>query len=239
MGKHSAPSESHLGPALAVIAMASAPTLFGGGNVQAATANSSILNAIASCESGGKNVRNSSGSSTASGYWQIVNGTWKAHGGLKFAPTAIQATYEEQFQVAQNILNGQGLGAWSESKHCWSKKVTVAAPATIVPISDPPPPIVVKSPAPLPPPKPSPPPKPATVVPKHSTSAPKVIKKQTAPPTRSVAHVAAQSYLIKKGDTLSNIARVNHSTVKSLAGLNRDTVKNVNLIYVGNHLRLR
>src|SRR4051812_1671834 len=184
MGKHSAPSESHLGPALAVIAMASAPALFGGGTAQAATANSSVLNAIASCESGGKNVRNSSGSSTASGYWQIVNGTWKAHGGLKFAPTAIQATYEEQFQVAQNILNGQGLGAWSESKHCWSKKVTVAAPATIVPIPDPPPsPIVVKSPASLPPPKPSPPPKPATVVPKHSTSTPKVIKKQTAPPT--------------------------------------------------------
>jgi LysM repeat protein len=75
--------------------------------------------------------------------------------------------------------------------------------------------------------------------PKHSTSTPKVIKKQTAPPTRSVAHVAAQSYLIKRGDTLSSIAKVNHSTVKRLAGLNRDTVKNVNLIYVGNHLRLR
>jgi LysM repeat protein len=231
MGKHSAPSENHLGPALAVIAMASAPALFGGGTAQAATASSSILNAIASCESGGKNVRNSTGSSTASGYWQIVNGTWKAHGGLKFAPTAIQATYEEQLQVAQNILNGQGLGAWSESKHCWSKKVGVPAPVpAVVPIPKPsqtapppPPPSVVKTPKP----------------PKHSTSAPKVIKKQTAPPTRSVAHVAAQSYLIKKGDTLSSIAKVNHSTVKSLAGLNRDTVKNVNLIYVGNHLRLR
>src|SRR3954467_8123594 len=230
MGKHSAPRESHLGPALAVIAMASAPALFGGGTAQAATANSSVLNAIASCESGGKNVRNSTGSSTASGYWQIVNGTWRAHGGLKFAPTAMQATYEEQLQVAQNILNGQGLGAWSESKHCWSKKVGVPAPVpAVVPIPEPsqtappPPPPVVKTPKPA----------------KHSTSAPKVIKKQTAPPTRSVAHVAAQSYLIKKGDTLSSIARVNHSTVKSLAGLNRDTVKNVNLIYVGNHLRLR
>src|SRR3954468_6042787 len=139
MGKHSAPSESHLGPALAVIAMASAPTLFGGGNVQAATANSSILNAIASCESGGKNVRNSSGSSTASGYWQIVNGTWKAHGGLKFAPTAIQATYEEQLQVAQNIINGQGLGAWCESNHCWSKKGGVPPPVpAVVPIPNPP-----------------------------------------------------------------------------------------------------
>jgi LysM repeat protein len=225
MGKHSAPSESHLGPALAVIAMASAPALFGGGTAQAATANSSILNAIASCESGGKNVRNSTGSSTASGYWQIVNGTWKAHGGLKFAPTAIQATYEEQLQVASNILNGgQGLGAWSESKHCWSKKVEVPAPEPPKPSSPPP---VVK------------PTKPAAAVPKHSTSALKVIKKQTAPPTRSVAHVAAQSYLIKRGDTLSSIAKVNHSTVKRLAGLNRDTVKNVNLIYVGNHLRLR
>src|SRR4051812_8114712 len=171
MGKHSAPSESHLGPALAVIAMASAPALFSGGTAQAATANSSILNAIASCESGGKNVRNSSGISTASGYWQIVNGTWKAHGGLKFAPTAIQATYEEQLQVASNILNGgQGLSAWSESKHCWSKKVGVPAPVpAVVPIPEPPPPVVK-------------PPKPAAA-PKHSTSAPKVIKKQTAPPT--------------------------------------------------------
>lgn len=133
MGKHSAPRESQIRPTLikagAVFAMASVPALFTGATAQAANSDS-ILAAIASCESGGKNIptaiTDSKGrrTSTAGGYFQIVNGTWRAHGGLKFAPTALQASYAEQLVVARNILNGgQGLGAWNESKNCWSKRI--------------------------------------------------------------------------------------------------------------------
>lgn len=239
-GKHRAPTESHIGPTLlkagAVVAMASAPALFSGATAQAAESDS-VLAAISHCESGGKNVRNSTGASTASGYFQIVNGTWKAHGGLKFSSTALGASYEEQLQVARNILNGgQGLGAWSESKSCWSKKIGKVS----VPVAKPEPRPIVKLVVKT---KPEVKQKPvvvkAPVVQKKATSTPKVVKKQTAPPTRTIAKVAAQSYLIKRGDTLSRIASHNHSTVRHLARLNRDTVKNVDLIYAGNHLRLR
>jgi LysM repeat protein len=241
-GKHRAPSKSHVGPILlktgAVVAMASAPALFSTATAQAAESDS-VLAAIAHCESGGKNVRNSTGSSTASGYFQIVNGTWRAHGGLKFASTAIGASYSEQLQIARNILNGgQGLGAWSESKSCWSKKIGKVSAPVSKPTPKPVAKLVIKPPTPVAKTVAKPAVVKTPVVQKKVTSAPKVVKKQTAPPTRTIAKVAAQSYLIKRGDTLSHIARSNHSTVRRLAGLNRDTVKNVDLIYAGNHLRL-
>jgi len=77
---------------------------------------------IIECESGGKNVQNKSGSS-ASGYFQIIDGTWKAHGGREFAKRAIDATFEEQKTVANRIYERRGsLADWNASKHCWSKK---------------------------------------------------------------------------------------------------------------------
>lgn len=235
MGKHSAPKESRVGPILlktgAVVAMASTPALFSGATAHAAESDS-VLAAIAHCESGGKNVRNATGASTAGGYWQIVNGTWRAHGGLKYSSTALGASYEEQLQVARNILNGgQGLGAWSESKNCWSKKIgKVSAPIPTFKVVPKPTTKVVSKATPKPTLKP---------VVQKVTSAPKVIKKQTTPPTRTIAKAAAESYLIRRGDTLSGIARIKDTSVNRLAGLNRDTVKNVDLIYAGNHLRLR
>lgn len=212
MGKHSAPRENQVRPTLvkagAVFAMVSVPALFSGASAQAATPDS-ILAAIASCESGGKNIptaiTDSKGrrTSTAGGYFQIINGTWRAHGGLKFAPTALQASYAEQLVVARNILNGgQGLGAWSESKNCWSKRIGKVE----VPTST-----------------------------QAQAQAPKVIKK----PTSTTAKQVAGSYLIKRGDTLVKVASRNGTTWRKLYNLNRDTVKNPALIYTGNHLRLR
>lgn len=223
-GKHRAPSKT--GPRLvkagAVVAMASVPSLLGGGVAEAASPDS-ILAAIASCESGGRNVltaivdRNGKRLSTAGGYFQIVNGTWKAHGGLKYAPIAVQATYAEQLQVAKNILNGQGIGAWSESKSCWSKRIGKVAPPT------PAPKIIPK----------------VIVTPKVVKSAPKVVKATPAPSTKATAKKVAGSYLIKRGDTLSRIAKTNHTTTKALFSANRDTVSNPDRIFAGNHLRLR
>lgn len=79
---------------------------------------------IAAQESSGRwNDNNSGNNSTSSGAprggLQITDGTWKAYGGLEFAPTAAQATKEQQIAVAKRIaFTGwggtapQGLSAW-------------------------------------------------------------------------------------------------------------------------------
>jgi septal ring factor EnvC (AmiA/AmiB activator) len=62
--------------------------------------------AIVQCESGGQNLPpNSAG---ASGYYQIIPGTWRLHGGR--GPAAWKASKAEQDRVASRIWNG-GAGA--------------------------------------------------------------------------------------------------------------------------------
>lgn len=71
--------------------------------------------AVAKCESGkgGKprwNLPYGLGSST--GGLQITAGTWRAHGGRRYAPSPHQATRAQQIRVAESILRAQGRGAW-------------------------------------------------------------------------------------------------------------------------------
>ncbi|UYL87709.1 tape measure protein [Gordonia phage Shivanishola] len=69
-------------------------------------------------ESGGRADRKqeiidaNSGGNEASGLFQIAKGTWAGNGGLKFAPTAGQATPEEQAIVAARIFNKSGGSPW-------------------------------------------------------------------------------------------------------------------------------
>lgn len=81
--------------------------------------------AIIQCESGGKNINNSTfPKSTASGYYQIINGTWKAFGGLEFAPRAINASFAEQTIVANRIFAANpSLSDWNASRSCWGSKI--------------------------------------------------------------------------------------------------------------------
>lgn len=84
------------------------------------------LAAIMTAESGGRNVYNYMYNTnpnyyTASGYYQIVNSTWKQ--GAQWAgvdtsqyPTAISAPYEVQTQVANALIDHQGLQPWSGSR---------------------------------------------------------------------------------------------------------------------------
>lgn len=53
-----------------------------------------------------------SGGNEASGLFQIAKGTWAANGGTKFAPTAGQATPEQQAEVAARIFNKSGGSPW-------------------------------------------------------------------------------------------------------------------------------
>ncbi len=54
-------------------------------------------------------------SSGAGGLWQIIPSTWKSNGGAQYAPTADQATPEQQRAVAQKIYAEQGTRPWKAS----------------------------------------------------------------------------------------------------------------------------
>ena len=72
-----------------------------------ASADSVNWDAVAACESGGNWSIN-----TGNGYYgglQFSQTTWQAYGG---SGTANNASREEQIRVAENVLAGQGAGAW-------------------------------------------------------------------------------------------------------------------------------
>ncbi len=98
------------------------------------------LKVIRDCESGARradgtaipgtarNVPNSSGASTASGFYQITRGTWLGNGGGQFAPTALQATFEQQTIVAKRIVANAGgtFRDWDASAGCWRGAIAAA-----------------------------------------------------------------------------------------------------------------
>ncbi|SBT45921.1 LysM peptidoglycan-binding domain-containing protein [Micromonospora narathiwatensis] len=78
----------------------------------AAPASASSVNwdAVAQCESGGNWHIN-----TGNGYYgglQFSKGTWNGYGGQRYASRADLATRGEQIAVAEKVLDGQGIGAW-------------------------------------------------------------------------------------------------------------------------------
>jgi LysM repeat protein len=65
---------------------------------------------IAACESGGNWSTN-----TGNGFYgglQFSEQTWLAYGGGQYAPSANLASPSQQIAVAQQVLAGQGIGAW-------------------------------------------------------------------------------------------------------------------------------
>lgn len=66
--------------------------------------------AVAACESG-----NNWSINTGNGYHgglQFSPSTWLGHGGGKYASSANLATKDQQKEIAENVLNSQGIGAW-------------------------------------------------------------------------------------------------------------------------------
>ena len=65
---------------------------------------------VAQCESGGNWQIN-----TGNGYYgglQFSAQTWSGYGGGEYAATADQATREQQIDIGERVLAGQGAGAW-------------------------------------------------------------------------------------------------------------------------------
>ncbi|MFU8873961.1 transglycosylase family protein [Micromonospora sp. SL4-19] len=185
-----------------------------------ASAYSVNWDAIAQCESGGNWHIN-----TGNGYYgglQFSKGTWNGYGGQKYASRADLASRSEQIAVAEKVLDGQGIGAWpvcgkkgGSTKH-YSSKDSGA---------------------------------------KNKDGANKPRKKATKdrtsrsdqPATRSHRRTAPDSvggdtYLVKRGDTLSEIAEAQDVAGgwPALYERNKDVVgDDPGLIFPGQKLRTR
>ncbi|WP_237209508.1 transglycosylase family protein [Rothia nasimurium] len=92
-----------IGGAAAAATLVAAPT----------SANAAPLEAweaLAQCESGGNwSINTGNG---FSGGLQFLHSSWAGFGGTQYAPAAHLATKEQQIAVAENILASQGWGAW-------------------------------------------------------------------------------------------------------------------------------
>ncbi|NKY52314.1 resuscitation-promoting factor Rpf1 domain-containing protein [Nocardia vermiculata] len=109
-GRHR--KQTNTGRTVAKVAVASA--VMGGAGValagNAAAAPDSEWDQLAQCESGGN-----WGINTGNGFQgglQFSQSTWASHGGTDYAPSANQASREQQIAVAEKVLASQGWGAW-------------------------------------------------------------------------------------------------------------------------------
>lgn len=114
-GRHRKPTTSSV--SIAKVAFTGA--VLGGGSIalagQAAAATDNEWDSVASCESGGN-----WGINTGNGYQgglQFSQGTWAAHGGSEYAPSAQLATKDQQIAIAERVLATQGRGAWPVCGH--------------------------------------------------------------------------------------------------------------------------
>ncbi|WBC00552.1 transglycosylase family protein [Micromonospora sp. WMMA1976] len=190
-----------------------AATLFG----PAAPASAGVnWDAVARCESGGNWKIN-----TGNGYYgglQFSRATWNGYGGQKYAARADLASRSEQIAVAEKVLRGQGIGAWPVC----GKKGGSASAAT-------------RSER-------------ATTKAAPKKAAPKRAAATKAAPERATTKAvprpssAAGTYVVRRGDTLSEIAvaqRVDGGW-RALHERNRAVVgDDPGLIFPGQQLRLR
>ncbi|WP_225840161.1 transglycosylase family protein [Streptomyces sp. NK08204] len=224
-GKHRRPFKATRALALAGVAGAAvAAPLMAAGHASAATA--AEWDAVAQCESGGNWSIN-----TGNGFYgglQFSASTWAAYGGTAYAAQANQATKAQQIAIAEKVLAAQGKGAWpvcgtrlSNTPYNGSAPATTSSKAA------------------------------ATRSTGQAASRSAERKAPAASKSTSKATVTTPAgkkvkkgdgeYKVVKGDTLSTIAE-KHGVKggwKKLFELNKDIVKNADLIYPGQQLHLK
>ncbi|NUS14414.1 MAG: LysM peptidoglycan-binding domain-containing protein [Streptomyces sp.] len=225
MGKHRRASKMvRIATFAGVAGTAIAAPLIGATSSSAASV--ATWDAVAQCESGGNWHIN-----TGNGYYgglQFSQSSWEAAGGLKYASRADLATKDQQIAIAEKLLALQGPGAWS----CASAGgLTAGGPAPDI--------------------HPDGTSSSASSSSGSSTAAKTTTAKKTTPAKKAAKpadhsaadwkrHAGKGSYTVVSGDTLSEIAASHH--VKGgwhkLFQLNKDVVKDADLIYPGQHLRL-
>lgn len=216
-------------------------TAVGAMALPANAAPASTWDALAECESGG-NWNTNTGNGFSGGL-QFTPSTWAAFGG-QGAPQ--DASREQQIAVAENVLDGQGWGAWpacsaklgltgsaapSANPMGAASVVTpqsVQAPvqAAAAPVAAPAP---VVAPAAAPVAAPAPVPAPAPVVDYVAPAA-----------TLAPVSVSGQSYTVVAGDTLSVIAAKLgvEGGWEALAAANAGSIADPNLIFPGQVLNI-
>ncbi len=184
---------------------------------------------VAACESGGNWAIN-----TGNGFrggLQFTDSTYAAYGGTGSANNATKA---EQIRVAENVLAGQGVGAWPV---CGARLTggTSSAQAQSAPAQRTAATQQQVSPAPQ---QQSTKAAPKAVAPK--AAAPKATVTRTAPSNTAAGNTAAGNYTVKSGDTLSKIAAAQGVSggYQAIFALNQDKIQNVDLIFPGQRLRL-
>lgn len=184
----------------------------GAGVAAPAAAAGTVWDRVAKCESGGNWKIN-----TGNGYYgglQFSKSTWKAFGGRTYAKNAHKASKPEQIAIARRTLAGQGPGAWACARRAGLTKANGKASKTATPATNPG----------------------ATKSTKKSAA-----KKPVASKTNYTGATSGKTVTVKRGDTLSKIAKRSHvkGGWKGLWKLNKATVKNPNKIRVGQVLKVK
>ena len=176
-----------------------------------AEAASSVWDKVAQCESGGNWKIN-----TGNGFYggvQFAAGTWKAYGGKTYASQAHLATKAEQIAIARRVLAGQGPGAWPTcGRRAGLTKANGEASANAAPTPG------------------------TSAIQKSSDSKKKIAKKST----HKKYSATGKTVHVKRGDTLRKIAKRYHvkGGWKGLWKLNKKTIKDPNLIYIGQTIKI-
>jgi len=176
----------------------------------AQAASASQWDAVAQCESGGNYAIN-----TGNGFYgglQFTLSTWQAFGGTGNPAAASEA---EQIRVAENVLAGQGKGAWPVCGVGLGAASPSSAPA-------------LQAPAPVP-----------AAPQQRAVEQPAPVAAQAPAPQPAPAAVGV-TYTVVSGDTMATIAQRNNvqGGYQALFERNRDVVENVNLIFPGELLKL-
>ncbi|BBE21741.1 hypothetical protein MN0502_06240 [Arthrobacter sp. MN05-02] len=199
-------------------------------------APASDWDALAQCESGGNwGINTGNG---FSGGLQFTPSTWAAFGG-QGAPQ--DASREQQIAVAENVLAGQGWGAWPSCSAQLGLSSAAApgnvqfqqAPAPVAPVAQAP--VQVQAPVQAPVVAQAPVQVQAPVQAPVVAPAPVVAQAPVAP-----VALSGETYTIQSGDTLSSIAAklgVNGGW-QALFAANADTVIHADLIFTGAVLQL-
>ncbi len=221
-GKHRRPSKAVRVATLAgVTGVAVAAPLMAAGNASAASV--STWDAVAQCESGGNWSIN-----TGNGYYgglQFSQSSWAAAGGTQYASRADLATKGQQIAAAEKLLAIQGPGAWSCAG---AGNLTSGGSKADVDTSGS---SAAKSA------KPSKPKAAPQQKSQRVESAPKASRsEQRSEPVKQ----GDGEYTVKSGDTLGTIATANSTKGgwQHLFELNKDIVKDANLIFPGQKLHL-
>ncbi|MFJ9340069.1 transglycosylase family protein [Streptomyces sp. NPDC101733] len=236
-GKHRRGSKAVRIVTLAGVAgVAVAAPLMTAGAASAATA--SEWDKVASCEAGGNWSIN-----TGNGYYgglQFSSSTWAAYGGKAYASQANQASKSQQIAIAEKVLKGQGKGAWPSCGVGLSNSSYNGGGSTTTPAKPKP-----ETPKPAKPATPKPT-APKTQTPRDEAPVTRSERTETPAPTKTETSTTEApktgngSYVVKSGDTLGSIAKANNvkGGWEKLFELNKDIVKDANLIFPGQKLHL-